>query len=134
MPFRIWKHETTYDHLASLAATLAFGDHEPLLFSCNYVRVQKCACGGTRVGLGFLRHRVPLASGGEGMAVHELFIDVATYTLFWIGLETYDFDGRQFIDALPRVFVARGHADAEKFLPRHPLWCSLERLRSTTTT
>lgn len=120
-----------YDDLASLAAVtpLAPDQPSPVLFACNRVRVQKCACGGSRVGIGFLRHHVRLASGGLALAVHELFIDVDTYVLYWIGLETYDYDGHRFVDARPFVYTVWDEHGAclpkaaygAAFLPRHPL-------------
>lgn len=138
MRMRLSRHAVWYDDLARVAAEMPHPtDHvDPILFVCAHVKYQKCACGRSRLGLGFLWHRIELTdpsgrNAGLGLAVSEFFVDVKSGRFFWEGSERNVVDHARtvFLPAPTHVYVAWNEIGVAvhssdftvAFLPREPV-------------
>lgn len=137
MRMRLSAHTAEYGDLERIAAAAPHPDHiDPVLFVCDHVKYQKCACGGSRLGLGVLWHRIKITDAegcdaGLGLAISEFFVDVKSGRFFWQGPETNVIDRVRhiFLPSPSHIYVAwneigvamHSHDFTVAFLPREPV-------------
>ena len=99
--------DTAYDNIVDEVGSRPHPPHfDPILYMCRQGKFQTTADGSKRFALGFMFHRIILASGGSTIALKELYVDDIKEP-YWIAHASY------FLDHETAVF--HGMGDLQKF-------------------